>query len=60
VPTPALVLPIEFTLPLAAYREMGGHVDSAVALEAVLREGRWRSERWHDDNPWPITSGGAA
>jgi len=54
VPTPALVLPIEFTLPLAAYRAMGGHVDSAVALESVLRDGRWRAEGWRDENPWPV------
>jgi hypothetical protein len=54
VPTPALVLPIEFTLPLAAYRDLGGHVDSAVALESVLRDGRWRAEGWRDENPWPV------
>jgi len=54
VPTPALVLPIEFTLLLAAYREMGGHVDSATPLEAVLREGRWRADAWREENPWPV------
>jgi hypothetical protein len=54
VPTPALVLPIEFTLPLDAYRELGGHVNSAVPLEAVLREGRWRAGGWQDGNPWPV------
>ena len=56
MPTPALVLPIEFTLPLDAYRAMGGHVDSTVALDAVLREGRWRAEGWRDENPWPVSA----
>jgi len=37
VPTPALVLPIEFTLPLAAYAEMGGHMASVVPLAEVRR-----------------------
>jgi hypothetical protein len=54
VPTPALVLPIEFTLPAAAYRAMGGHADSAVSLEAVLRDGRWRADAWPTQNPWPV------
>ena len=54
VPTPALVLPIEFTLPLEAYRAMGGHVQTAVPLEAVLRDARWRAEGWRDENPWPV------
>ena len=54
VPTPALVLPIEFTLPAAAYRAMGGHADSAVSLDAVLRDGRWRADAWPAQNPWPV------
>ncbi|TAG17596.1 MAG: 6-hydroxynicotinate reductase [Rhodobacterales bacterium] len=39
VPTPALVAPLEFTLPRAAYLAMGGHEDSIRSLEATLDEG---------------------
>ncbi len=54
VPTPALVLPIEFTMPLEAYAAMGGHVERVVPLEQALRGVRFRSEAWHARNPWPI------
>jgi hypothetical protein len=43
VPTPALVLPIEFTLPLAQYAAMGGHMDHVVTLQQVLEGTRWRA-----------------
>jgi hypothetical protein len=43
VPTPALVLPIEFTLRLAHYAEIGGHMDRVVPLAAALKETRWRA-----------------
>ena len=43
VPTPALVLPIEFTLPMAQYAAMGGHMDRVVSLQQVLEGTRWRS-----------------
>ena len=39
VPTPALVAPLEFTLPLADYLDMGGHADSIRTLDAVMAEG---------------------
>ncbi len=42
VPTPAIVGPIEFTLPLADYAAIGGHVDRVRPLEDVLREERHR------------------
>jgi hypothetical protein len=47
VPTPALVLPIEFTLPLADYAAMGGHMEHVVPLADVLarREIRYESQR---------------
>ena len=35
VPTPALVFPIEFTLRLSDYAEMGGHMDRVVPLADV-------------------------
>jgi hypothetical protein len=54
VPTPALVLPIEFTLPLAAYAAMGGHMGNVVALEDVLHSAPFRAQAWRTPNPWPI------
>ncbi len=54
VPTPALVLPIEFTMPLANYAAMGGHVGSVVSLEDVLRTTSFRTEPLRPPNPWPI------
>ncbi|MFN4157142.1 MAG: 6-hydroxynicotinate reductase [Gemmobacter sp.] len=39
VPTPALVAPLEFTLPRAAYLEMGGHGDAIRSLPRTLDEG---------------------
>jgi len=39
VPTPALVAPLEFTLPRAVYLAMGGHDAAVRSLDQVLREG---------------------
>lgn len=36
VPTPALVAPIEFTLPLANYEQLGGHVERIQSVESVI------------------------
>ncbi len=54
VPTPALVAPIEFTLPRWAYEELGGYMDAIRPLAEVL-DGRpdLRRERQAPDNPWP-------
>jgi hypothetical protein len=38
VPTPALVAPIEFTLPLEGYARLGGHVDRVRPVAQVLAE----------------------
>jgi len=54
VPTPALVLPIEFTLPLDAYAAMGGHVDRVVPLQDALRKVNFRADAWPATNPWPM------
>ena len=37
VPTPALVAPIEFTLPQADYQAMGGYTDRIVTIQDVLK-----------------------
>ena len=39
VPTPALVAPLEFTLPVADYLAMGGHVDQMVSVDQALAAG---------------------
>jgi hypothetical protein len=43
VPTPALVAPIEFTLPLADYTRLGGHTGRVQRLQDVLRTHRPRA-----------------
>jgi hypothetical protein len=56
VPTPAIVAPIEFTLPRALYTQLGGHMDQVVPVQDVLRGlGQdLRVETWHPANPWPF------
>ena len=39
VPTPALVAPLEFTLPRTAYLAMGGHEQAIRPLDQVMRDG---------------------
>ena len=55
VPTPALVAPIEFTLRLSDYAELGGHMGHVVPLEQVLERNRLRALPWREDIPWPLT-----
>jgi hypothetical protein len=54
VPTPALVAPIEFTLPLADYAAMGGHLDRVRPLASLKDEPRVTARAWNDANPWPL------
>jgi len=63
VPTPAIVAPIEFSMRLDDYRELGGHTEYVRSLDDALARGAW-----HDDgaptarrfeplpaaNPWPL------
>jgi hypothetical protein len=55
VPTPAIVAPIEFTLPRALYARLGGHAGDVVAMADVLREvgPAARIDAWNPDHPWP-------
>jgi hypothetical protein len=55
VPTPALVAPIEFTMPLASYKELGGYVDSIRPIASLNPDGR-RHLQPKPDNPWPLAS----
>jgi hypothetical protein len=56
VPTPALVAPIEFTLPRGLYERLGGHMGDVVAAADLLAEfaGDARVEPWREGNPWPF------
>ncbi len=56
VPTPAIVAPIEFTIPEDVYSRNGGHVEDIVAVNDVIREfaGDARIELMNDDPPWPL------
>jgi 6-hydroxynicotinate reductase len=56
VPTPALVAPIEFTMPKALYLACGGHAGDIVPVDRVLRafEHDARIEAWRPNNPWPF------
>ncbi len=56
VPTPALVAPIEFTLPRRLYERLGGHMEEIVPLAALLAGlgDQLRVEGWNADNPWPF------
>jgi 6-hydroxynicotinate reductase len=59
VPTPAIVAPIEFTLPREIYLATGGHAEEIVGVDEVVRtySGEARVERWLADNPWPLDKG---
>ena len=52
VPTPALVAPIEFTLRLSDYAELGGHMSHVRPLASV--RGNGTPVLAHGDNPWPL------
>jgi hypothetical protein len=55
VPTPAIVAPIEFTLPRSLYAQLGGHMGDIVSMDDVLRAlaREARLEPWMEGNPWP-------
>jgi 6-hydroxynicotinate reductase len=44
VPTPAIVAPIEFSMTLADYRDLGGHMDYVRSLDDALARGAWHSD----------------
>jgi hypothetical protein len=56
VPTPAIVAPIEFTLPRALYEALGGHAADIVPIDEVIRAvgPSARVGAWSEDNPWPF------
>ena len=54
VPTPALVAPIEFTLKLQDYADLGGYMDHVRALASIMPEEGHRHVSARPDNPWPL------
>ncbi len=58
VPTPALVAPIEFSLPRNAYVALGGHVEQIRALDDVARGASHRVTP-NQANPWPLAPSAA-
>jgi hypothetical protein len=54
VPTPALVAPIEFTLTLADYAALGGHMDHVRRVESLVGGDAQRVVRQRPENPWPL------
>jgi len=54
VPTPALVAPIEFTLKLADYAQLGGYMESVRPLNSIVSGDGHRRVAPHSENPWPL------
>ncbi len=66
VPTPALVAPIEFTMKLADFEALGGHMEYIRSLFSALDTGAWHNEgapagrKWLQQpavNAWPAAVG---
>jgi hypothetical protein len=56
VPTPALVVPIEFTLILENYAALGGYMDHVRPLNSILQGEARRHLSADPGNPWPLNS----
>jgi hypothetical protein len=64
VPTPAIVAPIEFSMKLADYQALGGHMGFVRSLDDSMHKGAWHNDgaptqlRWETPpagvNPWPL------
>lgn len=57
VPTPALVAPIEFTMRLADYQALGGHMERVVRVTDIPGGDAVRAIAWGPANPWPFAPG---
>jgi hypothetical protein len=52
VPTPALVAPIEFTMRLDDYEQLGGHLEAITTLDEALGQAERRLDS-REELPWP-------
>jgi len=60
VPTPAVVAPIEFTMPREVYAALGGHVGRIRTIVDVVERERLRVAAIDARNPWPLAGAGGA
>ncbi len=62
VPTPAIVAPLEFTLPRTLYAALGGHMGDVVRIEDVIAAvgPAARVDTWVAENPWPFGKPGTS
>ena len=54
VPTPAIVAPIEFTLPRDDFADLGGHIGAITPLTEIIAEFKDSARREAQRNPWPL------
>jgi len=54
VPTPAIVAPIEFSMRLADYQALGGHMGVVQPLADVLRTGAWHDDGAPQARQWVV------
>jgi hypothetical protein len=54
VPTPALVAPMEFTLKITDYADLGGYMDHVRPVDSILQGHERRHVSAHQENPWPL------
>jgi hypothetical protein len=54
VPTPAIVAPIEFTMRLRDYADLGGHMDHVIPLSEALKRASARYIDFDAANTWPL------
>ena len=60
VPTPAIIAPIEFSMRLADYERLGGHMDYVRDLAHVLKTGAWHNDGAPQARVWqPVGAGNA-
>jgi len=59
VPTPAIVAPIEFSMPRKLFEQLGGHAGAIVSIDEMLKSlaAEARVEPWAAANPWPHRGG---
>jgi hypothetical protein len=54
VPTPAIVAPIEFTMRLRDYADLGGHMEHVIPLSEALKRAAARYIDFNAANAWPL------
>jgi 6-hydroxynicotinate reductase len=57
VPTPAIVSPIEFTMHMRDYIELGGHASSVLSIKDAMSNAQYgikpQIQAWNAQNTWP-------